>query len=246
MKAILTYHSIDASGSVISVDPGRFRRQMAWLAGTGVAVVGLDQLLQDRDDTGDKVAITFDDAFANFATDAWPVLRERGWAATLFVPTARAGETNVWERGGRWRIPEMPLLDWDALGRLADDGVTLGSHTRTHADLRRAGVGDLAAEVEGSAQDLVERTGRRPRWFAYPYGGSNETVVDAARRVYDGAVTTVLAAVPRDADPHRVPRIDAYYLRGIENLESWSWRRLLLYLGVRRALRRVRGMLTNA
>ena len=32
MKAILTYHSIDESGSVISIPEATFRRHVAWLA----------------------------------------------------------------------------------------------------------------------------------------------------------------------------------------------------------------------
>ena len=65
MKAILTYHSVDASGSVISIDPEAFDGHIRWLASHRTAVVPLSELLALRDDT-DAVAITFDDAFTNF------------------------------------------------------------------------------------------------------------------------------------------------------------------------------------
>ena len=32
MRAILTYHSVDETGSVISIDERTFRRHVAWLA----------------------------------------------------------------------------------------------------------------------------------------------------------------------------------------------------------------------
>ena len=42
MRAILTYHSIDESGSPISVDPDAFRRHVRWLASGRVRVTTPD------------------------------------------------------------------------------------------------------------------------------------------------------------------------------------------------------------
>ena len=44
MRAILTYHSIDDSGSPISVSPAAFRRQLEWLVAERVRVVPLSEL----------------------------------------------------------------------------------------------------------------------------------------------------------------------------------------------------------
>jgi hypothetical protein len=57
MKAILTYHSIDESGSVISIAPAVFEQQVRWLAASRVKVVSLTDLL-DLTDDGDAIAIT--------------------------------------------------------------------------------------------------------------------------------------------------------------------------------------------
>ena len=65
MRAILTYHSIDPSGSPISVSPAAFRRHIEWLASGRVRVVRLEELM--RLPAGeDAVALTFDDGFAKF------------------------------------------------------------------------------------------------------------------------------------------------------------------------------------
>src|SRR3970282_1527158 len=122
MKSILTYHSIDGSGSVISIDRMTFRRQMEWLSGSGMAVVGLDRVLQ-WDSGTDVVAITFDDAFSSFVSEAWPVLRDLGLAVAVFVPPDHVGDTNAWENPARTGIPRLPLLDWNAIGRLVESGV---------------------------------------------------------------------------------------------------------------------------
>ena len=77
MRAILTYHSIDASRSVISVDPSVLRRQLEWLAQSSVRVVPLTTLTKLPDDA-DAVSLTFDDAYENFGHVVAPLLADAG------------------------------------------------------------------------------------------------------------------------------------------------------------------------
>jgi len=244
MKAILTYHSIDASGSVISVDRETLREHAAWLAGAGLRAVGLEQLLALPADVS-GVAITFDDAFVNFATEAWPVLREFGHAVTLFVPTGHVGGTNAWEANGRHGAPVLPLLDWAALGRLASDGVTLGSHGVAHARLTDVSEGVLHEEVDASAELMRRETDVGPASFAYPYGLVNERVVAAVRRRYRVAVTTEYRTVDGRVDAHRLPRLDAFYLRRPGRIAQWGTAGFLRRVALRRRMRRIRRFLTN-
>lgn len=241
MKAILTYHSIDGSGSVISVDRATFRRQMEWLSGSGMAVVGLDRVLQ-WDSGTDAVAITFDDAFSNFVSEAWPVLRDLGLAVTVFVPTDHVGDTNAWENPARTGIPRLPLLDWNAIGRLVASGVDVGSHTRTHADLRKVPLERVADEVVESADRIAAETGRRPSAFSYPYGSLNEDVRDLVAGRYRVAVTTELRPVGPDEDPHRLPRLDSYYFRRPGRMERLGTTAMKRYLTIRRGLRAARSL----
>ena len=94
MRAILTYHSIDPSGSPISIDQPTFARHVAWLASGAARVVDVGELLT-LSDQDDAVAITFDDGFANLRDQAWPLLREHDWPATVFVVSDLAGTTNA-------------------------------------------------------------------------------------------------------------------------------------------------------
>ena len=50
MRAILTWHSIDPSGSVISVAPDTFRAQLEAIRQIGLRVVGIPELLALPDD----------------------------------------------------------------------------------------------------------------------------------------------------------------------------------------------------
>jgi len=245
MKAILTYHSIDGSGSVISIDAATFRRHVEWLAGSGIEVVALDRVLQGNP-AGDVVAITFDDGFASFATEAWPLLLEHGMAVTLFVATDHAGDRNAWEDPKRSGIPRMPLLDWSAIGELAEAGVEIGSHSRTHPDLRRLGDDRLADEVTASADRIAAETGRRPTSFAYPYGRLDDRVRAAVAGSYRTGVTTELRWVLPDDDPHRLPRLDSYYFRRPGRIEQFGTPSLERYLAVRRGLRAARALVTRS
>jgi glycosyltransferase involved in cell wall biosynthesis len=106
--AVLTYHRIGdpAAGppGLMSATRRTFERQIAWLAASGRAV-SLDDVLRTRDGGAPlparAVLVTFDDAYADFATDAWPVLERHGVPAVLFVPTAFPGDpqrTFWWDR----------------------------------------------------------------------------------------------------------------------------------------------------
>lgn len=244
MRAILTYHSIDPSGSPISVAPGEFQAHARWLASGAVRVVPLGELLSGGDD--DAVALTFDDGFANFGETAWPALREHALPVTLYVVSGHAGRTNAW--GGRDApgIPTLPLLGWDALGRLAQEGVRLGAHTRSHPDLRRAGEAQLADELDGCAEHIARETGSRPADFAYPFGAVDARVAGAARGRFATAVTTEFRALKPGDDTHLLPRLDAWYLRSPGRLESWGRAAFRRWLWLRGTLRRARAALQPA
>ena len=244
MRAILTYHSVDPSGSPISVDEASFRRHVAWLASGAVRVVPLADI-RAAADGHDAVALTFDDAFRNFADAAWPMLREHRLPVTLFVVSGRAGATNAWRGSESAGIPTLPLMDWDALGRAAAEGVTLGAHSRSHPDLRHAAPAALADELAGSADDIAARTGKRPDAFAYPYGGVNDRVAAAAAGTFRLGCTTELRELDGSDAPLLLPRLDAFYLREPGRLEAFGTPGLRRYLRLRAGVRRMRAALTG-
>lgn len=245
MRAILTYHSLDPSGSPISVDPGVFAAQVRWLASGAVRVVGLEELWRLPADA-DAVALTFDDAFENFGTVAAPLLREHGLPATLFVVTGHVGGQNDWNAERDPRIPTLPLLAWPALARLAEQGITLGGHTRRHPHLTRLAPEARAEELAGAADEMARETGRRPATFAYPYGDANAAVAAEARATFALGCTTELRAVAGGDDPLLLPRLDMYYLRAPGKLEAWGTARFAAELWVRAQGRRARSALAGA
>jgi len=243
VRAIITYHSIDSSRSPISISERDFRRHLNWLATSRVSVVPLDALVS-ADHSGDSVALTFDDAYQNFGSIAAPLLEEHGMPATLFVATAHAGGTNAWDTpargGGKGQVPVFPLLDWNGIARVAQRGVAIGSHARTHRQLPLLDAHALRDELASSSEDLRRELGVAPTALAYPYGDAASREKEEAARIYDLAVGTELRILEKTEDQHMLPRIDAYYLREAGRLESFGSAAFDRYLRIRRRGRRLR------
>ena len=239
MRAILTYHSIDDSGSVISTPPSVFREHVSWLS-QNARVLSLKDLLADEaGDAGDAFAITFDDGFANFGGAA-PWLLDRGLPITLFIVSQQVGGDNRW--GGRQdsNVPTLPLLGWADLEQLAGRGISIGAHTRTHPRLTALATGIIQDEIQGSVEDLRERLGIQVPYIAYPYGAVDERVAAVAGSFCAAGVTTRFKALTAGDRPMWLPRLDMYYFRRPGAIERWGTRGFahrLRWIGTRRRVR---------
>ncbi len=166
---ILTYHNLgeQAKGRLV-LAAASFREQMRYLKTNGYRVVSLPDFIEfsrlNRQLPQRAVVLTFDDGYRAFKDHAYPVLKELGFTATLFIYTD-------WVGAGRGS------LSWADLRELAAAGMDIQAHSKTHADLRRA-QGEteaqyarrMQAELE-QPQDLFNRNlGRRSQILAYPYG----------------------------------------------------------------------------
>ena len=244
MRAILTYHSIDESGSVISVAEDVFRGQITWLARSDVRVVSLDTLLRLPADAN-AVALTFDDGFVSFSDVAAPLLVEHGMPSTLFVVSDAAGKTNRWAGRVDRGVPELPLLGWDALGRLGEQGVEIGGHTRTHANLSRLTSRQVEDEVLGGAERIRTELGLAPAAFAYPYGAVSDAAVGLVATRFTWGGTTEMRSLTGNEARSLLPRLDMFYLREEGQLERWGTARFRYHLTLRASARLVRRRLRS-
>lgn len=240
---IITYHSIDDSGSVISTAPEAFRRQMRFLRDSGFRSVTMSELadiLGGDDPVPERtLAITFDDGYRNFMTEAMPVLEECGFTSTVFCVTGHCGGYNDWE-GNPQDFPRSELLGWDEIRQAGGKGVEFGVHTRRHLKLAGVSKETLTDEILGSKSELEERTGRSVESFAYPFGifdGSTKALVEQSFR---SACSTVLGRVGKGSDLFALRRVDAYYLGNPKVLRSIATRSFDNYMSFRQAMRTVK------
>lgn len=239
MKAILTYHSIDNSGSPISLRADSFRRHAQWLASGRVSVLSLDAIVAHPADGNDAVAITFDDGFRNSMSGIQTLLADR-LPVTVFVVSDHVGLTNEWGGKPQRGIPTAPLMSWDDLARLASAGASIEAHTRTHSHLTKIPVDALDNELEGSRAAIRKRLGGECNHFAYPYGDLNDVVAERVSRVFRFAHTTEFRAMSASDALLRLPRLDMYYLQAPGALEAWgsaAFQRKLGWIRMRRSVR---------
>lgn len=238
MRAIITFHSIDDDGSVLSFSQRMLARLLEAFASSGLPVCELDALLEQA--TLDGVALTFDDGMASVFTHGLPVLREFAVPAHLFLTTGAIGRANSWPSQPAG-APSYRMLEWREIEALHAAGVRVESHTESHPDLRTLGDNAITGECTTCDDVIAHRLGRRPRFFAYPYGYHDQRVRDVVRRRYAAGVTTELRSLHANNDRAALPRLDSYYLRS-----PWIYRRLSsppvsAYLTIRHLLRRLRG-----
>ena len=116
--------------------------------------------------------VTFDDGYADFDTDAWPILKRLNVPATVFVVASRLGRTNEWDRDE----PQTPLLDPIAIHRLEREGVEFGGHGFSHVALARVSPNEAREDIVRCHGALVALLSHPPEVFAYPYSNQSARV----------------------------------------------------------------------
>ncbi len=238
---ILMYHSVSERGGPTSVRPAVFAGQMAAIAGAGVPVITLDDLLAAREGrvplAPHSLVVTFDDGFQDFADAAWPVMARHGFRATVYLPSGLIGRSEAW-RGAL--VPPRPLMDWGTIRALAGEGVAFGSHTVSHPDLDALGEAALEAELTGSQREIEDRLGQPVRHFAPPYGIAGPAVRARIATRYGSSVGTRLGRATLAADPHELPRLEMFYFNDPGRWRAHLEGRGAAWLALRRGLRALR------
>lgn len=242
---VLTYHSISDAAGPTSISRDVFAMQMQVLADLGKESATLGEFVDwhtgANGDSNNKVLITFDDAFEDFAEVAVPILQRHDFTALMFVPTQRLGHPEAWNGAND---PARPLMGWDTVKALSKAGIEFGGHSRTHTDLTKLPAKELETEIAGCAKDLSEKIGKLVEGFAAPYGRVSPEVVETIGKYYRAAFGTRLAIAERGADRFDVPRIDMHYFRDAEYWENFV-QGARNYFRLRQALRAVRSMIVR-
>jgi len=182
---ILMYHDIVPGGpdDVHSVARKRFAEQMQWLAQAGYRVTTAEDWVARRGPgvclpTG-TVAVTFDDGYEDNYTQAWPILMEHGWPATIYLVTGALGKASAWRSGV---LSRARMLSEDQVVEMATYGIAFGSHSVTHRPLTQLGDrAEVSRELVSSKKVLEELLGREIAGLSYPYSAMPPGIARCAR-----------------------------------------------------------------
>ena len=194
---ILCYHQIrdwtgrDSKGAKDYIVPvAKFKEQMKMLADSGYHTIQPDQLYAYLT-TGARlpskpVMLTFDDTDLDQFTIARPTLAQYGFKGVYFVMTVSLGRPHYMSKA--------------QVKQLADEGNQIGSHTWDHHNVKKYQGPDWVTQIDKPTKTLEEITGKKIKYFAYPFGLWNTQAFPELRQ--RGFVAAFSLAEKRDqADP---------------------------------------------
>lgn len=168
-KGLLTlmYHHIGEADEKdeqypFTITPRRFEEQLDLLQKHGFTPVGLSELKQAAR-TGARrpakpVLLTFDDGHLDNYERLFPILQKRKVKALIFLVTDYIGV-----RPG--------YMSWEQVRQMHASGLAeFGSHTLSHARLRRLSESEILRELKQSKQIIEEKLGAPCEAFCYPFG----------------------------------------------------------------------------
>lgn len=214
---ILLYHKIDTPPRDALVRggytaPGRFAKQMAYLKRKGYVFYTASELIEYFHEHGefppDGIAITFDDGWRDNYENAFPILRQHGIKATIFLVASCIGEVSAKAQAdgesGRAHLTREQILE------MSEQGIEFGSHSLNHKLLDRLSLDEARIEIAESKR-LIENLVQKPcRIFAYPAGRFTEEIkLLVANAGYNAAFSVTTG--PTD-------RVDLYALNRTETL----------------------------
>ena len=209
-----------------------FVRQMEYLSEQGFTSVTASQLQAWLYGTGTlpkkPIVIDFDDHSMISYKNAFPVMRDHGRVATMFVISG-AADGDPWLDGNPladtevWSIPRMR---WRELEALVEAGWDIAAHTRTHWMLTSIpggpdGDAHIMNELARGKTDIEENLGVTATHFTYPNGLWNERVEGMVKQVYRSArhfhCFGRARYITKGTDPYRLPTMNINSMLSFED-----------------------------
>lgn len=228
----LMYHNIndvyDAKNASVEISGDMFREHMKILKEKGYTAILFDEYLAAVRGVAalpeKPILITFDDGYLNNYTIGFPILKETGMKATIFIVTGRMGLQGA---------VTYPHFTWQQAKEMQESGfVDIQSHTQYHSHLPEISNSNLILELRKSKFVIEKHLNKKVDILAYPYGEWNDNVINAARNAgYNACVLAdpVEAGVNRlNENTYLMKRITVYghmsgdaLINEINRNESW-------------------------
>lgn len=172
---VLMYHCIGDNSSdakELYVTSSEFKKQLSYMKDAGYTPIDFNQA---GNTIRRPVIITFDDGYKDNYTNAYPLLKEFNFKATIFLISNAIGKKQY--------------LDISSIKKM-QDLIDFQGHSVTHPRLAEIGFNKVDFEVRESKKAIEYITGKPVFVFSYPYGNYNQNVINIVKKYYKYALTT--------------------------------------------------------
>jgi len=198
---IFMYHYIreysdsnDPIGENLSVSPEKFEEHLTWLKDNGYQTVFPNFFKNPEPLSFKPIILTFDDGYQDAYDNAFPLLQKYQMAGMFYLIIDKIGTPGY--------------LTWDEISEMQKAGMSFGSHTLTHPDLKNLSPANLEREIKGSKEILGQKLGQEITDFCYPSGKHDEKVLKELQTDnYQTAVTTDLGISSLRDNPFLLKRL---------------------------------------
>ena len=177
---VLMYHNIDyvfsKDQSLSSTTPTSFENHLKTFKEKGYTSISVKDYIRSK--SGEYTLpekpfiITFDDGYLSNYSRAFPLLKEYGFKASIFVVTGSVGVSDI----------AFPHFNWAVAREMSkSDYIEILSHTNSHLDLTTLTGGKLMFELRRSKAVIEQQLGTKCYAIAAPFGRYNEETVLAAQ-----------------------------------------------------------------
>ncbi|MAT71433.1 MAG: xylanase [Planctomycetaceae bacterium] len=217
----LFYHRVaDEHPNDWTIPVEMFKQQIDWVRERYeiVSLADAQQRLARGTNHQPAVCVTFDDGYSENCDHALPWLIDEGVPVTYFVSTNHMLRGEPFPHDVEAGVP-LPTNTAQQICELAESGIEIGAHTRSHADL--GAVEDeqqLYEEIVGSKRDLEQLIGKPIRYFAFPFGLPENLSEAGFRMAFGAGYWGVCSAY----GGYNLPGEDPFHIQRIHGDPNWS------------------------
>jgi peptidoglycan/xylan/chitin deacetylase (PgdA/CDA1 family) len=216
---ILMYHALVEKRTPhlnrVHITVELFKQQMEWLAAKGYQAIIIDDMLKNfaaKKNTQKYCVITFDDGYLSLYKYALPLLKQYGFAATLYLSTAAVGE-NDFKKLPSLNSKTLPVDDkplcWDEIKEMSNNGWAIESHSVSHADNSQLTAAQLIHEITDSKKIIEQQLQKPVLHYAFPFGKYNAASLKLIKETGYKTATTVHAGLcTAKSNLYRLPRLE--------------------------------------
>ncbi|WP_081923290.1 polysaccharide deacetylase family protein [Clostridium amazonitimonense] len=196
---VLMYHSVkEKKTSEVVLTKKTFDKQLKYLKTNGFKTLTLDELYDyiknGKEIPRKSVVLTFDDGYKDNYEIVYPLLKQYGFKATIFVQTNKIDK-------------DKHFLTTEQIKELAKSGIEIGSHTVSHKDLATLSYEDQYKELADSKATLEKIIDKPVKYLAYPYGSCNEDSKKICKELgYLGAIGILDKYTNKESDGFEISR----------------------------------------